>query len=635
MWQKHCVSWLGAVLVLLCLHSGQAQIATYDVRVGSLLRMQQGIGWPLHLQVAEGHEALMRLSETLPNQQYCAVTTPEGVIFDVRNPPNSRFESWTDGCGVRVRNIGLSDEGRWRMTATAGNHTITGWSEVKVTEKISNYVPEPISLKDGQTKTQVDLSSLNNSYCLVAQPFSESSLVPGHCRVTLERTTRAVQGRWSVLLGIPGRVMELHVDRSVAVEAERLDVGFVRDTAHHKLHLYCNILHTEKNITFCRFQKGTEASGFNVIDGLSDGRYSYYGDGFFKRQCGLTIESVASDDYGTWRCTVGVQEWAGNTIQSRTPLQALISVPPEGGNRIRRDFEGAEEELRTIFVESNKTLTLTCRADASLAYCWFQHPNGSQFTPVERQVGQNLDFWYAGENLQSGDCGITFATVHKEDGGVWTCHMGYKYQLGEEIIDRMNVRVTGPLAALNTEVGAVIGGNATLYCHTANGPQPLDYCRFLAPNFVGISLDSTVGANNPILDRFYFAAGRNLDYGDCALTIDPVLEEDLGEWTCAALLHDHILESRDTILLYYDSHAARVPRLRAGLIGTSVGLIVLALVLAGTIWYKKGRPVPWNRPSGPIQRFSNGTDTLSMQNDRAVEPRLSTSTTSSDEQQQA
>lgn len=70
--------------------------------------------------------------------------------------------------------------------------------------------------------------------------------------------------------------------------------------------------------------------------------------------------------------------------------------------------------------------------------------------------------------------------------------MGYKYQLGIEIIDEVAVRVTGPLAANKREVGVTVGGVATLYCHTSNGPRPLDYCRFLAPNFVGFSVDSTV-----------------------------------------------------------------------------------------------------------------------------------------------
>lgn len=79
--------------MLLCLHKGHAQIATYDVRLANLLHMQQGIGWPLHLNVAQGHEALMRLSEHLGNPQSCEVITPGGVTFNVRKPPNARLVS--------------------------------------------------------------------------------------------------------------------------------------------------------------------------------------------------------------------------------------------------------------------------------------------------------------------------------------------------------------------------------------------------------------------------------------------------------------------------------------------------------------------------------------------------------------
>lgn len=70
--------------------------------------------------------------------------------------------------------------------------------------------------------------------------------------------------------------------------------------------------------------------------------------------------------------------------------------------------------------------------------------------------------------------------------------MGYLYQLGIEVADKLAVRVTGPLAAHTQEIDVTVGGQATIYCLTSNGPRPLDYCRFLAPNFVGISIDSTV-----------------------------------------------------------------------------------------------------------------------------------------------
>lgn len=76
-----------------------------------------------------------------------------------------------------------------------------------------------------------------------------------------------------------------------------------------------------------------------------------------------------------------------------------------------------------------------------------------------------------------------------------------------------------------------------------------------------------------------------------------------------------------------------MPRLQAGLIGAGVGVAFLAVVLAVTVWYKRGRPVPWTL-SNPLQRFSHRSDNNSMGlNARAGEEerRSSDSTTSSNE----
>ncbi|XP_075973028.1 uncharacterized protein LOC142974507 [Anticarsia gemmatalis] len=621
MWLKYLFTFI-ILTVLISLTGAQSNIPIYDVRLKNLMTMQQGIGWPLQLRVVKGLEALLRLSSSEANNQNCEVLTPSGLQFNVNSPPSGRFESWSGGCGVRVKNVESSDAGRWRLTFTSGNNSITGWSELHVEEDTPSYKPvDPISLQDGQTHAEVELTTLQNSYCLVTQPFSESTLVPGHCQVTLDRTTRAVQGRWNVVLGIPGRVSELEVDRNIAVETEQLASGYREDSA--KLHLYCNVLHTHKNITFCRFQKNSETSGFNIMDGLSDGRYSYYGDGFKKKNCGMTIETPAANDYITWRCSVGLQEWRGTTVVQSTPMQALIRVPPKTNSASRQG--GENDDVRTLFVEKDSPFTIMCRAEASLAYCWFQHPNGSQFTPVERQDGDERDFRYTGDSLQIGDCGITFAHVTDEDVGVWTCHMGPRNQLGVEETDRVNVKVTGPLAANNKEVAVNDGGAAILYCHTSNGRRPLDYCRFLSPNNVGFSIDSSVKEENAILGRFYFTPERSLDCGDCSLTISSVLDEDIGEWTCAGLLHDNTAESKDTLVLYANSKR-RQPLSTASIAGMSVGLIVLACVLAGTVWYKKGKPIPWRRVT-----YSARADNVSLQ---LSGPRSSNDSSSSNEQPQ-
>lgn len=43
-----------------------------------------------------------------------------------------RFEKWSDECGVRVRNAVKTDEGRWRLNATRGSESVSGWTEVFV-----------------------------------------------------------------------------------------------------------------------------------------------------------------------------------------------------------------------------------------------------------------------------------------------------------------------------------------------------------------------------------------------------------------------------------------------------------------------------------------------------------------------
>ncbi|XP_063530566.1 uncharacterized protein LOC134741641, partial [Cydia strobilella] len=554
-----------------------------DIHLDNLLSMQQGLGLPHSLQVATGHEALMKLRRVVPNPYTCTVTTPMGVTFDVRTPPNNRFESWSDSCGVRVRNVVLADEGRWRLTATAGDDSISGWIEVYVEDDTTSYPASPISLQDGQIHANVELTTLDNLYCMVAQPASESSLVAGHCEVTLDRITRAVKGNWDVFLALPGKINELHVQRQVAVEAERLDVGFIHDSNANKIHLYCNIMVTEKNITFCRFQRTNAASGYNVMDGLGDGEHSYYGEGFDQRHCGMTIEEPTAQDFGTWRCTVGVQAWVGALIEQQTPLQALISV--SSNNRISRPLE--ETEVQTVFTQVDKEFTVMCRADRALRYCWFQHPNGTQYTPLPLAF-VNQQFWYTGENFQAGDCGITFSHATEGDAGLWTCHMGPSDQVGLEVTDQLNVRVTGPLAANYQQIGTVVGDTVTVYCRTSNGVRPLDYCRFMTPSFVGLSVDETITEENAILNRFYFTPGRELNHGDCSLTISSVRYEDIGVWTCAAVVDGDTEEARDTVTLYVSASAFNARTLsQAGIAGMVIGLAAVLAALGGVVWYKR------------------------------------------------
>ncbi|KAL4714391.1 hypothetical protein ACJJTC_017686 [Scirpophaga incertulas] len=624
---------LNHIFLIFLITGVQNVLSTFDVELKEPVKMQQGLGWPHQLTVVEGHEALMKLTTLVPNQRSCLVTTPLGKSFDVASPPSNRYELWGTGCGLRVRRVQTSDYGRWRLTSSAENSSMTGWIEVYVEGDTRTLEAPPISLMDGQLHAGVDLTSLDSEYCVVAQPFSQSVLIPGHCQVVLDKATRAVQGNWDILMGLPGRVNELQLDRRVIVEAERLDVGFIHDSDANKLHLYCNILHTNKNITFCRFQKTTEALGYNIMEGLSDGVHSYYGNGFVAKQCGMTIESPKAEDFSTWRCSVGSQQWVGDKLEKQLPMQALINV--QSVTKMKRELRQSEQENRTIFVQEDRSFTITCTADISLSYCWFLHPNGTQFSPTPLQSDDQL-FWYMGESLQTGDCGITFTHAHESDAGNWVCHMGGRDQLGVELSETIEVRVTGPLAAIKKEIDVVLGENTTIDCHTANGNRPLDYCRFLSPNFVGINLDDSITEDKAIIGKYYFTPGKFMNHGDCSLTIFGVQDEDIGVWTCAALINTDVLESSDTATLFIDLQHAGAnakPLTTASIIGMVAGIAFLFVVLGGVIWYRYGKSIPrihWPRRNINIEsnRLGNPYDFVSYSTSQRTSVKSNDSTDS-------
>lgn len=70
--------------------------------------------------------------------------------------------------------------------------------------------------------------------------------------------------------------------------------------------------------------------------------------------------------------------------------------------------------------------------------------------------------------------------------------MGPRDTQGFEITDKINVKVTGALAANRKNITTKMGNTVHLLCHTSNGNRPLDYCRFLSPRFLGFNMDSSI-----------------------------------------------------------------------------------------------------------------------------------------------
>ena len=67
-----------------------------------------------------------------------------------------------------------------------------------------------------------------------------------------------------------------------------------------------------RHVIDCNF---TRPDGKVILpsEGIGNADYSYFGDGFGKGDCGLTIHKVQEEDEGLWKCTLydGSTTWSG------------------------------------------------------------------------------------------------------------------------------------------------------------------------------------------------------------------------------------------------------------------------------------------------------------------------------------
>ena len=72
----------------------------------------------------------------------------------------------------------------------------------------------------------------------------------------------------------------------------------------------------------CRF---TRPDGKVILpsEGIGNVDYSYFGDGFTKGDCGLTIHTVLKEDEGLWKCTV-------SDVSTKTKRSGFMNVTTDG-----------------------------------------------------------------------------------------------------------------------------------------------------------------------------------------------------------------------------------------------------------------------------------------------------------------
>ena len=87
-----------------------------------------------------------------------------------------------------------------------------------------------------------------------------------------------------------------------------------------------------------------------------------------------------------------------------------------------------------------QNFTLKCTIAKPLLYCRIKLPGKTSGLSLNELVPKNPDYWYEGEGLKSGQCGITINRIRDSHNGQFECTMATLTD-EQEIVGYTNVTV--------------------------------------------------------------------------------------------------------------------------------------------------------------------------------------------------
>lgn len=160
----------------------------------------------------------------------------------------------------------------------------------------------------------------------------------------------------------------------------------------------------------------------------------YFGAGFDKHECGITVEGPQTIDKTQWKCLIGVEEMGESST-----IGAMLDASKAEESRYDIDVED-------VYGFHNSAVSILCRANFPSEYCWFRHASGQKISVSElagRKEATLGPYRYFGNGVKLGECGITVMNATVNDTGTWSCHMGTTSKSGVEQSKDINVRISG------------------------------------------------------------------------------------------------------------------------------------------------------------------------------------------------
>ncbi|XP_049808709.1 uncharacterized protein LOC126251979 [Schistocerca nitens] len=524
---------------------------------------------PNEVSVSANEDIYFKLDVAVPINSSCMATTPNGTILDLLNLSSPDLRYWglhsdSSECGIIIAEgstSGTHGPEKWTLSAESPSGTKVTASAWKITIK-DRETPlgqsKTIIIKIGDN-VDLDCNETGALYCTFVPPNSNNKLLgPGPCTLTLDHVTAREAGMWTCYVGIKNMSKEFKKTIELVLEDETESVGWEKsDWQAGAVDLYCNV---KRTLEYCRFVKPSGES-FRVAEGLGISGLIYYGKGLQSGDCGITVSAMSEEDFGTWRCILGVS--VEGTIETETRLINIHGTTKDEIKELKTD-------RRKEIVLVGSELFVSCQADHSLSYCWIRHPNGTR-------VNANTD-------LLSGSCmAVTIANM--EDAGPWECHLGLP---NEEKVIYIDVTVTGSRLFADKAV-TLSGDSASFICHSVPTGHSLKYCRFVRPDGKGFRL------TDASIYEHYSYNGAGLQYGDCGLKIHKPGQQDIGQWICAALILGERIEGSASVVITQEDSSWSL----GAVIGTTVGVVmfVTGVAIFGVWYLRKKRKAPQQRHS--------------------------------------
>lgn len=495
----------------------------------------KGVPLDSALYVVGTSHLFVRLSTNVVDMTECSVFQydTEFPLLETQFSSNLVYWGKAGECGV---DIAIPDDFGASFMLWTANKTHTYYSEFKtvVTPSNETFIPEePLVLERGSI---VSIGE-NNKFirtCKITTPTKRTATSAQGCTYRADVVTDAYAGNWTFEYWVQGEMMSRVTTRLVRVvetsKWPQLLVGSVTQSERFERGIDIRCERTNGVLYHhCKFMR-PDGIELQVEPGVGTQEYTYLDT------CAITIVEPAQRDFGMWKCSDGV-----NTtfllVSNGTDYNTITSWVGE----------------HPYYVKRGDTVELTCGMNAPLQYCWFNGPNGMlPFSTVVQDYGPSK-YVYDPAVLQNGTCKLIIYNVDFEyRDNLMSCWLGVEGMLDYEL--SVSVIISDTYMTIEDLYGwqyINTGKTTTVNCHSVPKGQPIEYCRFVRPDGQGISL--IPGYSNVSLDYSYDGAG--LLAGDCGILIHSVVYDDIGKWTCMAMLqNDPTRESFDEYELIYNSH---------------------------------------------------------------------------------